>query len=98
MNPLVFIYEDQLRELISSNQSNPISAVSFEWKGEDVYHIFTKQPQVAPTGYPSFAFFKICSSQKEFDDADLNFPQFAELFFNENSALHKNVIGIFLFF
>lgn len=98
MTPLVYIYEDQLRELISSNQSNPINAVSFEWKGEDVFHIFTKQPQVAPTGYPSFAFFKICSSQKEFDDADINFTQVAELFFNESSILHNNVIGIFLFF
>lgn len=97
MNPLVFIYEDQLRELISSNHSSPINAVSFEWKGEDVYHIFTKQPQVAPTGYPSFAFFKICSSSKEFEDADTNFQKVAELFFNENSVLHKNVIGIFLF-
>lgn len=96
MTPLVFIYEDQLRELISSNQTNPISAISFEWKGEDVYHIFTKQPQVAPTGYPSFAFFKICGSQTEFDDSDSNFIQVAELFFNENSILHKNVIGIFL--
>jgi hypothetical protein len=97
MTPLVFIYEDQLRELISSSETKPISAVSFEWKGEDVYHIFTKQPQVAPTGYPSFAFFKICSSQTEFDDFDANFPQVAELFFNENSILNKNVIGIFLF-
>jgi molybdopterin/thiamine biosynthesis adenylyltransferase len=97
MNPLIFIYEDQLRDLISSNQTNPIGAVSFEWKGEDVYHIYTKQPQVVATGYPSFAFFKICYSQDEFDFSDSNFHQVAELFFNENSISHKNVIGIFLF-
>jgi molybdopterin/thiamine biosynthesis adenylyltransferase len=97
MNPLVFIYEEQLRELISLNHSSPINAVSFEWKGEDVYHIFTKQPQVVPTGYPSFAFFKICSSSNEFENAETNFHKVAELFFNENSFLHKNVIGIFLF-
>lgn len=97
MTPLVYIYEDQIRELISSNQPNPIGAISFEWKGEDVFHIFSKQPKVAPTGYPSYAFFKICSSQEEFNDADLNFSQVADLYINENSILYKNVIGIFLF-
>jgi len=97
MNPMVYIYEDQIRELISCNERIPINAISFEWKGEDVYHIYTKQPQVSPTGYPSFAFFKICSFQNEFDQAESNFLKEAEFYFNENSILHKNVIGIFLF-
>lgn len=97
MTPLVYIYEDQLRELISSSQPDPISGVSFEWRDEDVYHIFTKQPQVAPTGYPSFAFFKICSSITDFEEAESSFQEISEIFFNEDSILQKNIIGIFLF-
>ena len=50
MEPIVYIYQDHLQDFWNSGQSQCFGA-AFEWKGEQVYHVYIKYPQVAPTGY-----------------------------------------------
>ena len=73
MKPKVFLYEEQLLEVLNSNMEQTIG-VAYEWKEEGVFHIYTKPPQVAPTGYPAIAYIRV------FDDF-VAFQQSKELFY-----------------
>lgn len=58
MEPIVYIYQDHLQDFWNSGQSQCFGA-AFEWKGEQVYHVYIKYPQVAPTGYSMPCLFRV---------------------------------------
>ena len=97
MKPLVYIYEEQLRELIDVSQTDLHRGVAFEWKGENVYHIHTKFPKVAPSGYPSVAFFKIEKSKDAFENCKSSFQTIINDVHNSDTIFPTSVLGIFLF-
>jgi molybdopterin/thiamine biosynthesis adenylyltransferase len=68
MKPKVFLYEEQLLEVIASNVEQT-TGVAYEWKGEGVYHVYTKVPQVAPTGYPLIAYVKVFNDLLAFQES-----------------------------
>ena len=43
MEPIVYIYQDHLQDFWNSGQSQCFGA-AFEWKGEQVYHVYIKYP------------------------------------------------------
>lgn len=53
--PIVYLYEDEIRELIQSEEKIS-KGVAFEWKGESVYHIHTKTPKIPVSGMPCMSF------------------------------------------
>ena len=97
MKPLVYIYEEQLRELIDTSQTDLFRGVAFEWKDENVYHVHTKFPKVAPSGYPSIAFFKIEKSKDAFETCKNSFHTIADSVYNPEASFKNSVLGIFLF-
>ncbi len=54
MKPIVYIYQEQIVELLK-DYKKPFKGVAFEWRNENVFHVFSSLPKVAPTGYPSIA-------------------------------------------
>lgn len=44
MEPIVYIYQDHLQDFWNSGQSQCFGA-AFEWKGEQVYHVYIKYPR-----------------------------------------------------
>jgi molybdopterin/thiamine biosynthesis adenylyltransferase len=72
MKPKVFLYEEQLLEVLASNVEQ-ITGVAYEWKGESVYHVYTKAPQVAPTGYPAVAYIKVFNDLVAFQESRESF-------------------------
>lgn len=90
----LYVYEGQLRELITANNSDLTRGVAFEWKDENVYHIHTKFPTVAPSGYPVASFFKIATDKKQFQNSLPNFKSIVDSLPNPNS---NKTIGVFLF-
>lgn len=97
MKPVVYVYEEQLRELIVSSKMDLVKGVAFEWKGEDVYHVHTKFPKVAPSGYPSIAFFKIESNKEVFESSKNSFQSLADSIQNPDLGFYNSILGIFLF-
>lgn len=97
MKPLVYVYEEQLRELIAASQTDIIRGVAFEWKGESVYHVHTKFPKVAPSGYPSIAFFKIEKDKEAFENCKIGFQSVADSVHNPDIGFYNSVLGVFLF-
>ncbi len=97
MKPLVYVYEEQLRELITASQTDLIRGVAFEWKGESVYHVHTKFPKVAPSGYPSIAFFKIEKDKEAFENCKSSFQSVADSVYNPDTGFYNSVLGVFLF-
>lgn len=72
MKPKVFLYEEQLLEVLASNVEQT-TAVAYEWKGEGVYHVYTKPPQVAPTGYRAVAYIKVFTDLVAFQESRESF-------------------------
>ena len=68
MKNKVFLYEEQLLEVLASNMEQT-AGVAYEWKGEGVYHVYTKAPQVAPTGYPAVAYIRVFEDKKAFEES-----------------------------
>lgn len=97
MKPLVYVYEEHLRELIDASQTDINRGVAFEWNGESVYHVHTKFPKVAPSGYPSIAFFKIEKSKDAFENCKNSFQTVADSIHNPNMGFQSSMLGIFLF-
>lgn len=97
MKPLVYVYEEQLRELIAASQTDIIRGVAFEWKGESVYHVHTKFPKVAPSGYPSIAFFKIEKDKEAFENCMSSFQAVADSVHNPDTGFYNSVLGVFIF-
>lgn len=97
MSSFVYVYEEQLHELIENSQSELTRGVAFEWKGEGVYHVHTKFPKVAPCGHPSVAFFKVEKSEQAFNSCISNFESVADNVFTPSTDFQKTVVGIFLF-
>ena len=60
MTPLIYLREEQVVELVNSTEGNSMSlGVGFEWPGEDVFHVFSCYPQVAPAGRPIAVSFRV---------------------------------------
>jgi len=72
MTPLVYLREDQTVELISNlNCDHEQNGVGFEWPGEDVFHVFSRYPQVAPAGRPIPVFFRFYGSDSSTDSSKI---------------------------
>lgn len=97
MKTLVYVYEEQLRELIDTTKTDLIKAIAFEWKGESVFHVHTKFPKVAPAGYPSVAFFKIENDKKSFENCKNSFLSIIESNHKTDADTFNSILGIFLF-
>ena len=98
MKPIVYLYEEQLQEVIIDGGSSKLKkGVAFEWKGEDVFHVHTKFPKVAPSGYPSIAFFRVEKNRMDFENSKDNFQLFSESIYNAKISNNQTVIGVFLF-
>lgn len=67
MEPIVYLYQDHLQDFWNSGQVQCLGA-AFEWKGESVYHVYIKYPQVAPTGYSMPCVFRVVDAG-EYDNA-----------------------------
>ena len=60
MNPLVYLREEQVVELVNNPGGNfAYRGIGFEWSGEDVFHVFSNYPQVAPAGRPIPVYFRL---------------------------------------
>lgn len=68
MEPIVYLYQNHLQEFWNSGQAQCFGA-AFEWKGEQVYHVYLKYPQVAPTGYSMPCLFRVVD-QAGYERAD----------------------------
>lgn len=97
MNPLIYLYEEQLREIIDAAGDEIKRAIAFEWPGEDVIHVHSRMPKVAPSGVPVTAYFRLVQSETAFQNAEGIFKQdIAEI----QQAVNRNsqsIIGIILF-
>ena len=78
MEPIVYIYQDHLQDFWNSGQSQCFGA-AFEWKGEQVYHVYIKYPQVAPTGYSMPCLFRVVDTDdyEKAEDVALSVYAFA---------------------
>jgi len=101
MTPIVYLREEQVVELVRDAGSGRVSlGVGFEWPGEDVFHVFSRYPLVAPAGRPIPVYFRIhdsISSAAKYktspgDATDSAPPRFLdiELWF-ENDCVQKRV-------
>jgi molybdopterin/thiamine biosynthesis adenylyltransferase len=97
MTNTIYVYEGQLRELISNKNQDVVRGVAFEWKDEGVFHIHTTFPKVAPSGYPVISFFKIEKDLTGFENSKNNFDKIIESLPTSELSSHKPVIGIFLY-
>ena len=75
MIPKVFLYEQQLLEVLASNVEQT-TGVAYEWRGEYVYHVYTKAPQVAPAGYPAVAYIRVFNDLVSFQDSRETFYEY----------------------
>ena len=98
MENIIYAYEGQLMTLINlPDSSTLITGVAFEWKNEDVFHVYTSMPNVAPSGYPSSAFFKIITDHVAFENSKKQFDYLADELYNPDNNYFNSVLGIFLF-
>lgn len=97
MNPLIYIYEEQLLEIIDAAGNEIKRAVAFEWPGEDVFHVHTRFPKVAPSGAPFMAYFKVVQSNVEFQNAETIFKHDLAAIQQADSRDLSSIIGIILF-
>ena len=92
MRPKVFLYEEQLLEVLSSNVEQT-AGVAYEWRGEHVYHVYTKPPQVAPAGYPAGAFIRVFNDFEAFEDSQETFYEY--LFDHPENGTHLLLICLY---
>ncbi len=67
MDGIAYLYQYQLQAFINAPNNEQLG-VAYEWKGEQVYHVFMEYPKIAPSGYAVPCVFKLVSSQVEFED------------------------------
>jgi len=94
---IIYVYEDQLRELIADASQDIVWGVAFEWKGENLYHVHTKFPKVAPSGYPTIAFFKIEKDKPTFENCKSSFQNIDDSVHKPGVSSFNSIIGIFLY-
>ena len=78
MEPIVYIYQDHLQDFWNSGQSQCFGA-AFEWKGEQVYHVYIKYPQVAPTGYSMPCLFRVVDTDDYEKSEDVALSVYASM-------------------
>lgn len=60
MTPVVYLREEQVVELVGNPDDGTLSrGVGFEWPGEEVFHVFSRYPKVAPAGRPIPVCFRV---------------------------------------
>ena len=92
MRPKVFLYEEQLLEVLASNVEQT-TGVAYEWRGEYVYHVYTKAPQVAPAGYPAVAYIRVFKDFEAFEDSQETFYEY--LFDHPKNGTHLLLICLY---
>jgi molybdopterin/thiamine biosynthesis adenylyltransferase len=93
----LYVQEQQLRSLLQESFNEYDRSIAFGWKGEDVFHLYTFPPKVAPTGYPTAAFVRQIYSKSEFDDCVHDFRQRVQSFAKDTASEHAKLIGLYLF-
>ena len=98
MKPIVYAYHDQVNALFQSNNGQHFKGVAFGWHNENVYHVFTDIPKVAPTGYPLPCLIQFLGND-DFLEAENNIIAKSKELLNieENGKLPPKII-IILFF
>jgi molybdopterin/thiamine biosynthesis adenylyltransferase len=92
MRPKVFLYEEQLLEMLASNVEQT-TGVAYEWRGEYVYHVYTKAPEVAPSGYPAVAYIRVFKDLEAFEDSRETFYEY--LFDHPKNGTHLLLICLY---
>lgn len=67
MDGIAYLYQYQLQTFIHAPNNEQLG-VAYEWKGEQVYHVFMEYPKIAPSGYAVPCVFKLVDSIEEFED------------------------------
>ena len=88
----MYIYQDHLQDFWNSGQSQCFGA-AFEWKGEQVYHVYIKYPQVAPTGYSMPCLFRVVDTDDYGKAEDV---EFRSLLFAFMSKTRKSALVLLL--
>lgn len=94
--PIVYLYEDEIRTLIQSQQKCT-NGVAFEWKDENVYHIHTTTPRIPVSGMPCMSFLaKLPSSIYNSSKEDIVEYLELEQHFGSNDFKKKAIVCVFL--
>lgn len=91
--PIVYLYEEQLKTVISINSNEIIRGIAFEWKDENVFHAYIKYPQVAPAGIPTIVFYQLLEREPDLDFIKVNFSKVL----SQEKLSRNPVIGVFLY-
>lgn len=95
MENMVYLYQYQLQAFLSSTSEYQLG-VSYEWKGEGVYHAFTEYPKIAPSGFSSAALFVKVSTPEDLDNVELLYESYNKESFETNN--HNITIFVAIYY
>jgi molybdopterin/thiamine biosynthesis adenylyltransferase len=91
MNPIIYAYQEQINNLFQQSEKNPVKGVAFGWNDEDVYHLYTSLPKVAPSGVPYLAVIQFVT-ETDFDRVESMIEQTFEQVGYHNSNNSKKIV------
>lgn len=97
MAPIVYVYQNQLQNLIDNNVQKT-NGVAFEWKGEEVFHVYTQYPEISPSGSPSVCMFTFFEEEKVLNECKSLFEHDSLKYYNAQNSFNSSVIGIYFCF
>lgn len=69
MKPIIYAYQEQINDLYKQRQDTPFKGMAFGWNEEDVFHLYTSLPKVAPSGVPCLAVIRFVN-ETDFDTVE----------------------------
>ncbi|MGB4846572.1 MAG: ThiF family adenylyltransferase [Saprospiraceae bacterium] len=69
MKPIIYAYQEQINDLFKQKQETPFKGMAFGWNEENVFHLYTSLPKVAPSGVPCLAVIRFVS-EADFDKVE----------------------------
>ena len=69
MKPIIYAYQEQINDLFKQRQETPFKGMAFGWNEEDVFHLYTSLPKVAPSGVPCLAVIRFVN-EADFDTVE----------------------------
>lgn len=94
MASIVYVYQNQLQNLIDNNIQET-NGVAFEWKGEEVFHVYTQYPEISPSGSPSVCMYRFFEEEKALNECKPLFEQESLRYYNAQNDFNSSIIGIY---
>ena len=103
MVPIIYAFEEHINVLYSQVKADVsgkgiFKGFAYEWRNENVFHVYSQFPTVPPTGFPSMCFFSFLKPSEDIMNASNSIENLVSGYYDNKSQFAGSIVIVFFKF